>query len=44
MAVPLFDPTTPLEPLRPALRAAIDDCMAASQWILGPQVAAFEEE
>lgn len=44
MAVPLFDPRTPLEPLQPALRAAIDDVLAGGQWILGPQVAAFEEE
>ena len=44
MAVPLFDPSTPLELLRPALRAAIDDVLATRRWILGPQVAAFEEE
>jgi dTDP-3-amino-3,4,6-trideoxy-alpha-D-glucose transaminase len=44
MAVPLFDPATPLEPLQPALRAAIDEVLAAGQWILGPQVAAFERE
>ncbi len=44
MAVPLFDPSTPLEPLQPALRAAIDDVLAAGRWILGPQVAAFEQE
>ena len=44
MAVPLFDPSTPLEPLQPALRAAIEECLAAGQWILGPQVAAFERE
>jgi len=44
VAVPLFDPATPLEPLRPALRAAIDDVLAGGTWILGPQVAAFEEE
>lgn len=44
MTVPLFDPATPLEPLQPALRAAIDDVLDAGQWILGPQVAAFEAE
>lgn len=44
MAVPLFDPSTPLEALRPPLRAAIDDVLAAGRWILGPQVAAFEAE
>ncbi len=44
MAVPLFDPATPLEPLRPALRAAIDECLAGGRWILGPEVASFERE
>jgi len=44
MAVPLFDPSTPLEALQPPLRAAIDDVLAAGRWILGPQVAAFERE
>jgi len=44
VAVPLFDPATPLEPLRPALRAAIDDVLATGRWILGPQGAAFEAE
>lgn len=44
MAVPLFDTRTPLAPLRAeidtALRAAVDD----GRFILGPNVAAFEEE
>ncbi len=44
MAVPLFDPATPLVPLQPALRAAIDEVLAGGQWILGPQVEAFERE
>ena len=44
MSVPLFDPRTPLEPLQPALRAALDEVLARGQWILGPQVEAFEEE
>jgi dTDP-4-amino-4,6-dideoxygalactose transaminase len=44
MSVPLFDPRTPLEPLQPAIRAALDEVLAGGQWILGPQVAAFEEE
>ncbi len=44
MAIPLFDPATPLEPLRPALRAAIDDVLSDGRFILGPQVSAFEEE
>ena len=44
MAVPLFDPATPLDGLRPALRAAIDDVLASGRFILGPQVEAFEAE
>jgi dTDP-4-amino-4,6-dideoxygalactose transaminase len=44
MAVPLFDTKTPLAPLRDeidaAIRAAVDD----GRFILGPNVAAFEEE
>ncbi len=44
MAVPLFDPSTPQEALRPAFRAAFEECLAGGRWILGPQVAAFEEE
>lgn len=44
MPVPLFDPSTPLEPLRPAIRAAIDDVIAGGRFVLGPNVAAFEEE
>ena len=44
MAVPLFDPSTPLTPLQPALRAAIDDVLRDGRFILGPQVAAFEAE
>ena len=44
MAVPLFDPSTPLAPLQPAIRAAIDDVLADGRFILGPQVQAFETE
>jgi len=44
MPVPLFDPRTPLEPLQPAIRAALDEVLARGQWILGPQVEAFEQE
>src|SRR4051794_37240766 len=44
MAVPLFDPRTPLEPLRGAIRAALDDVLETGQWVLGPNVTAFEEE
>jgi dTDP-4-amino-4,6-dideoxygalactose transaminase len=42
--VPLFDPTTPLEPLRDELRAAVDGVLDDGRYILGPQVAAFDEE
>ncbi|HEU4978185.1 MAG TPA: DegT/DnrJ/EryC1/StrS family aminotransferase [Solirubrobacteraceae bacterium] len=44
MAVPLFDPITPLEPLRPRLRAAIEEVLDGGSFILGPNVAAFEQE
>lgn len=44
MAVPLFDPSTPLGPLRGALRAAVDEVLDSEHFILGPQVAAFESE
>jgi dTDP-4-amino-4,6-dideoxygalactose transaminase len=42
--VPLFDTKTPLEPLRDEIRARIDDVLAGGQFILGPEVAAFETE
>ncbi len=44
MAVPLFDTTTALEPLRERIDAAIAGVVAARRFILGPQVAAFERE
>ncbi len=44
MPVPLFDPTTPLAPLRGELRAAVDGVLEDGRYILGPQVAAFDEE
>jgi dTDP-3-amino-3,4,6-trideoxy-alpha-D-glucose transaminase len=44
MAVPLFDPSTPLEPLRAELDAAIARVLDSKQFILGPEVAAFERE
>ncbi|MCW3010242.1 MAG: DegT/DnrJ/EryC1/StrS family aminotransferase [Solirubrobacterales bacterium] len=44
MAVPLFDPSTPLEPLQPAIRAAVDDVLRSGRFILGPNVEAFEHE
>jgi dTDP-4-amino-4,6-dideoxygalactose transaminase len=44
MAVPLFDPSTPLAPLRERLRAAVDAVLDDGTFILGPQVEAFERE
>lgn len=44
MAVPLFDTATPLEPLRPEIDAAIARVLDEKRFILGPNVAAFEEE
>ncbi|HXB64374.1 MAG TPA: DegT/DnrJ/EryC1/StrS family aminotransferase [Solirubrobacteraceae bacterium] len=44
MAVPLFDTSTPLQPLREELRAAIQRVLDAERYILGPEVAAFERE
>ncbi len=44
MPVPLFDTNTPLEPLRAQIDAAIADVVARRRFILGPQVAAFEQE
>lgn len=44
MAVPLFDPAAPLLPLDAELRAAVAGVLDAKQYILGPQVAAFERE
>lgn len=44
MPVPLFDTTTALEPLGEQIDAAIADVVAQRRFILGPQVAAFEQE
>jgi len=44
MAVPLFDTTTPLAPLRTAIRAKVDEVLDRGTYILGPEVAGFEEE
>src|SRR6478609_7066398 len=44
MAVPLFDTVTPLAPLRAELDAAISRVLDDRRFILGPNVAAFEEE
>jgi dTDP-3-amino-3,4,6-trideoxy-alpha-D-glucose transaminase len=44
MPVPLFDPSTPLEPLRGELDAAIARVLDSKHFILGPEVEAFERE
>src|SRR4051794_24902373 len=44
MAVELFDPATPLEPLRADLRAAVERVLERGRYILGPQVDAVERE
>ncbi|MEA2320173.1 MAG: hypothetical protein QOD81_23 [Solirubrobacteraceae bacterium] len=44
MAVPLFDTATPLLPLRARFDAAIAGVLDGGRFILGPEVAAFEEE
>jgi dTDP-3-amino-3,4,6-trideoxy-alpha-D-glucose transaminase len=44
MAVPLFDTSRPLEPLREELRAAVARVLDSERYILGPEVAAFEAE
>ncbi len=44
MSVPLFDTSTPLAPLREQLRAAIERVVDGGQFILGPEVQAFERE
>ena len=44
MAVPLFDTSTPLEPLREELYARVRAVMDGGRFILGPEVEAFEAE
>jgi dTDP-3-amino-3,4,6-trideoxy-alpha-D-glucose transaminase len=44
MAVPLFDTRTPLAPLRDELHAKCGEVLDAGRYILGPEVAAFEQE
>jgi dTDP-4-amino-4,6-dideoxygalactose transaminase len=44
VAVPLFDTKTPLAPLRDVLAARMTEVMDRGQFILGPEVAAFEAE
>jgi dTDP-4-amino-4,6-dideoxygalactose transaminase len=42
--VPLFDTETPLAPLRPRLRERLVEVLDRGHYVLGPEVAAFEEE
>src|SRR3954470_2273053 len=44
MAVPLFDPVTPLRPLRAELHAAATRVLDSGRFVLGPEVEAFERE
>jgi dTDP-4-amino-4,6-dideoxygalactose transaminase len=44
MAVPLFDTSAPLRPLRGELRGAIERVLDSERFILGPEVSAFERE
>jgi dTDP-3-amino-3,4,6-trideoxy-alpha-D-glucose transaminase len=44
MGVALFDTSTPLLGLREELRGAIDRVLDSERYILGPEVAAFEQE
>src|SRR3954452_1772254 len=44
MPVPLFDTKTPLEPLRDEIHARVADVLDGGQYILGPEVEAFEAE
>jgi dTDP-3-amino-3,4,6-trideoxy-alpha-D-glucose transaminase len=44
MAVPLFDTSSALLPLREELRAAVARVLDSERYILGPEVSAFEQE
>jgi dTDP-4-amino-4,6-dideoxygalactose transaminase len=44
MTIPLFDTKTPLRPLQERIAAAVAAVLEDGQFILGPNVAAFEEE
>ncbi|MBA3747005.1 MAG: DegT/DnrJ/EryC1/StrS family aminotransferase [Solirubrobacterales bacterium] len=44
MPVPLFDTYTPVQPLAAEIDAAIAGVVAGRRFILGPEVAAFEQE
>ena len=44
MAVPLFDTSAPLAPLRAELRQAVERVLDRERYILGPEDDAFERE
>ena len=44
LPVPLFDTSSPLKALRPEIEAAIGRVLDGERYILGPEVAAFEQE
>jgi dTDP-3-amino-3,4,6-trideoxy-alpha-D-glucose transaminase len=44
VSVPLFDPVTPLSPLGRRLREALEAVLDSGRFVLGPEVAAFEDE
>lgn len=44
MPIPLFDTVTPLAPLRDAVLNRLAAVVAAGQFVLGPEVKAFEQE
>jgi dTDP-3-amino-3,4,6-trideoxy-alpha-D-glucose transaminase len=44
VSIPLFDTSSALAPLREEIHAAVDGVLDSGRYILGPQVAAFEEE
>ena len=44
MPVPLFDTHTPVAPLIGAIEAKLHEVIEGSRFILGPEVAAFEDE
>jgi dTDP-4-amino-4,6-dideoxygalactose transaminase len=44
MAVPLFDTSSPLAPLREQLHTAVARVLDSGAYILGPEVSAFEQE
>ena len=44
MPVPLFDTRTPVAPLIDAIQAKVGEVIQGSQFILGPEVGAFESE